>query len=167
MSKTKVNDVEERAKILLDEANQLFNRLEASILYLGGRTTSFFGIIVSMVSFQITLIVILSGIRCFVNYSYLLLSVYLVFAVISGALSVYLHRVFDYADVEMFNKVRFERLSTCTTKDLLSDLLFFTRKAYEHNYELYNHNIKLLKLLYLSFLLCNVFFTLLIMSLWI
>lgn len=161
-------DIAERTKILLDEANQLFNRLEANISSLGGKTSSFFGILLGIISFQVTLIIIIlnSGGK-FSNYSYFLLIVFSVSMIISVLLSTYLLRPSDYKDVEVFKEGRFKTLSSCSKEDLLSDFLYQVKKSYENNYDVYNHNVNCLIFLYVFFLLGNFIYILLIISMWI
>ncbi len=158
-------DLEERAKILLEEANQLFNRLEGNISYVGEKVSSFFGIILGVISFQVTLIIIIlnNGGR-FSIYSYITLILYLTFIFISAILAIYLLRPKNYKDVEMFKKNRFNRLCSISVNDLLSDFLYYVREAYEHNYNVYNNEIKWLTRLYYCFCVENVLYILLILT---
>ena len=160
--------MEERAKILLDEANQLFNRLEANISYLGGKISSFFGILLGLISFQVTLIIILlNNGGEFSIYSYILLFLFSVVMVISVLLSIYLLRPCNYKDVEIFEENRFKRLSSSSREDILSDFLYQVKKSYEYNCEVYNNNIKYLICLYFFFLMGNLFYVILIIILWV
>lgn len=162
-----MDDVEDRAEILLEEANQLLNRLENDISYLGGKIASFFGITVSVMSFQATLIIVLSSIKGFTKYSYLFLILYLAFMLWSAGSLFYLLRPRSLKDVDVFREDRLERLRSCSKKVLLSDLMYFTKKVYENNYKTYKKCFERLKDLYSLFLMGNVFYVFLIISLWI
>lgn len=164
MNEIGANDVNTRANILLDEANLLFNRLDANISYLGGKIMSFFGILIGLLSLQFTLIIIVIGIKTPTAFSYFLMFIYFIFTVISCTISVYLVRMADYVEIELFDEDRFKELSRFKKSDLLTDLLYFTKVAYEHNYRIYSANTKLLSYLYFAFLLENVFYILLITS---
>ncbi len=163
-----VRDLVGRERVLLDEANQLFNRLESNISYLGGKVSSFFGILLGLISLQVTLVALLlnNGGR-FSVYSHGLLVLFSAIMTVSALLSVSLLRPRSYRDVEVFKEDRFERLSICSTQDLLSDLLYYTREAYEHNYEIYNKNTDCLNALYALFLTGNMLYVLLVLSMWI
>jgi hypothetical protein len=163
-----ITDLVEREGILWNQANQLFNRLESDISYLGGRISSFFGILLGLISLQVTLLALLlnNGGR-FSVYSYVLIVSFSVVMAISVALSAYLLRPRGYRDVEVFKEDRFKRLSSCSRQDLLSDLLYFTREAYEHNYGIYNRNVDCLNIVYALFLAGNVLYVFLVLSMWI
>lgn len=157
----------ERERILFDESNQLFNRLESDISYMGGRVSSFFGILLGLISLQVALIALLlnNGGR-FSIYSHSLLVLFSATTAVTVIMSVYLLRPRGYKDIEVFREDRFKRLSTCSQEELLSDFLYHTREAYEYNYEIYNRNAECLDVLYVLFLAGNILYVLLVLSMW-
>lgn len=153
------DDLEKRMKIMHDVANQLFNRLESNISYLGNKISTFFGILIGLISFQIVFLRILLNNNCeFSNYSWILLILFSIFIILSIIFSIYLLRPSEYKDIDIFKKKRFIRLSSCDKKTLLSDFIFHLKVCYEHNYEIYNKNVYWLYYLYASFILANLFY---------
>ena len=159
------DDLEERSKILLDEANQLFNHLEANISYLGGKVSALFGILLSLISLQVALmILVLNGGGNFSLFSCILLCLFASVMIVSVFLLVYLLKPCTYKDVGMFKEKRFKELCSFPKLVLLSDLLYYVKISYENNYKIYNDRIQVLIYWYACFLVGNLLYILLIVS---
>jgi len=158
-------EIEERMGIFLNEANQRFNRLEANISYIGGKISSFFGILLSLISLQATLILLLlNNGGNFSIYSPIFLILFLIVMSACVCLLVCLLKPKDYKDIKLFSEKRFKRLVSCNKEKLLSDFLYHTKKCYDHNDSIYTETTIKLTNFYYLFLIGNLFYIFLIIS---
>lgn len=160
-------DVEKRTKIFLNESKELFNQLESDISNLGGRIYSFFTILLALLSFQVYLLARLqdSG-RQFSNFSFFLFFFFavIIFVCILSLICYFFLQKHNYEYIELFEKDRFNLLSSCSSVELLSDFLYHTKKCYEHNSKVYHKNITHLRTVYWLFAIGNIGYILLVIS---
>jgi hypothetical protein len=158
-------DVEKRSEVILDQASQVFNRLDTNISSFGGKISSFFQTLLALITVQASLIVIvLNNGRSFSKWSYFLLLIFFFLICISVILSIYLLRPREFRDLEIFEKNRFITLLKSDKKQLLSDFLYHIKICYEYNDRIYNENIQNLIRLYYIFFIGNIVYILLIIS---
>ena len=162
------SDVDERTEIILNQAIQVFNRLDANISTFGGKISSFFQLLFALITFQVALLfIVINNGGIFSKWSFLLLFVFIILMVTSVIVVIYLLRPRKFLDIEIFKEDRFKRLCHSDKKQLLSDFLFQVKTAYAYNDKIYNENIQNLIRLYHIFLTTNIFYILLILSLWV
>lgn len=140
-------DLIERTGIILDQANLLFNRLENNIGLLKNRVSTFFGILISTISVEITLVQILFQKEpTFPNWAFFVLIVPFTILMVYCGIKLYeVFKVKEYKDIKIFKEKRFDELCYASKKRLLSDFLKHIKEAYEHNCTIYKKDIKSFK----------------------
>lgn len=132
-----VNDVSERAKIILEQSNLLFNRLEGSRTSLKNQVTTFFAIFITTITLQLTFLQLTFSIigNLLSNFEVLILFIpFLIVMIMSGIQLFPLFWSTKYLELNIFGHERFEQLASLKKDDLLSDILYYLRESYKNNF---------------------------------
>lgn len=148
------HNLEKRMEIILNEANLVFNRLENNISNLKSRASTFLAIIIATLGFLISLLQIFYSINNNLTILQLILFVlpFITLILISIILLFRLIWTTTYYEIELFSKERFKEILNAENLDLLLDFLYFIRKFYTNNYEIYNRHIFIYNFVLIYFL---------------
>ncbi|MFA5269587.1 MAG: hypothetical protein WC379_16600 [Methanoregula sp.] len=159
-------ELEKRTKILVDEANQVYNRFFSNIDALHKKIITLFQIFLVLISIESVIIVF----HLQNGYKFSEISKFLTFWIIwwgicSFLLLVYLVYPRWYKDVLIFEEDRFKELSNYSSQTLLSDFLYHMKESYDFNKPLYIQQTKLFYVAYMGVIIMTISYVILIISL--
>lgn len=148
------DNLEKRLKIILNEANLVFNRLENNISNLKSRSSTFLAIIIATLGFLISLLQIFYSMNNNLTNLQLILFLlpFIILILISIILLFRLIWTTTYYEIELFRKERFKEILNAENLDVLLDFLFFIRKFYTNNYEIFNRHTFIYRYVLIFFL---------------
>jgi hypothetical protein len=130
--------LEHRTKVFADEANQVFSRHLSDVALLNSRTITLLQIFLILVSIESSVIVFLiqKGYK-FSTINFIFLIPVLILA--STSFIVLLWRTIprQFGDVKLFEDSEFYKLINLQAQDVLSDYIYWMKKSYDHNVEIY------------------------------
>lgn len=159
-------ELEKRMKLLVDEANQVFNRSLSNIDSLHRKIITIFQIFLVLISIEVVVITyhtqngfqftyfskfLLLWVSCWAAFSFLTLVILLIPR--------------WYKDVSIFEEKRFDELCKLSSTDLLSDFLYQTKKAFQYNDPIYYRMTVGLTIAYVSVVVMTISYVFLIISL--
>lgn len=159
-------NLENRAKILVDEANEAFNHFLSSIDSLNNKISSLFQIFLVIISIEVVILT-----PYFQNdviksvFSKLLLFSVILSGLVSLILLIYLLCPKPMRDISIFEEKRFNELCNLDSLDLLQDFLYQMKESYQFVVPIYNQRVKYFYLSYIFVILMTVLYILLIVSL--
>jgi hypothetical protein len=159
-------NLEKRAKLLVDEANDAFNRFISNFDSLNNKISSLFQIFLVLISIEIVVIFpYFENDFVFTVYSKFLICWVIFWGIISFGLLIYLLCPKQIRDISIFEEKRFNELCTLDSMDLLSDFLYQMKNSYQFVVPIY---IKVKNFFYLAFttvIIMTVSYIILIISL--
>lgn len=158
--------LEKRMKILIDEANLVFNRSISNIDSLRRSILTLFQILLVLISIEVVVITYHSqnGFRFSYPSQFLLIWV-LCWGVYSFGSLVFLLNPRWFKDVSIFEEKRFNELCTLGSNDLLSDFLYQTKEAFQYNDPIYYRMTIGFSIAYVSVIVMTISYIILIISL--
>jgi len=166
LSEEEREKLEKRMKILIDEANQVFNRSISNIDSLHRKAITLFQIFLVLISIEVVVITYHSQNGFHFSYiSQFLLIWILCWGFYSFGTLVFLLTPRWYKDVSIFEEKRFEELCNLSSKDLLSDFLYQTKEAFQYNDPIYYRMTIGVSIAYVSVIVMTISYIILIISL--
>jgi hypothetical protein len=157
--------LENRTKILVDEACQVFNRFLSNVDSLVKKIISLFQMFLVLISIEIAIITFhLQNGFVLSNVSRYLLYLICFLGFLSFVVLVYLVYPKWFKDVSIFEEKRFNELCVLDEMDLLSDYLYNMKTSYQFNVPIYNKITKGFYIAYVSVVLMTMFFVILIIN---
>ena len=130
------DDYDERTKIILEEANIVFDRFISNIDKINSKILASFQIFLVIVTIQIALIGFgdKNNLSCI---NFVMMSLILILVIFTFGYFSFLIWPKSYQHVEIFNEDRFNELCGVTKTELLSDFLYQTRESHLANIDNY------------------------------
>lgn len=145
--------------IIIGKGTEVFERMENNISNLNDRNMTFMGIILATLSIILTLILFLHQMGLeFSKLDLILLIFFCFFSAISLVITISCYRLTGYKDLNIFEQKRFNELVVMDEQTLLSDLLFYLKKSYEHNANKYNERTRWFTVALHLFIIANIIF---------
>jgi hypothetical protein len=159
-------ELEKRMKILIDQANQVFNRSITNIDSLHRKIITHFQIFLVLISIEVVVITYhtQNGFQFSYFSKFLLIwvSCWGLFSLISLVILLIPRW---YKDVSVFEEKRFDELCKLNSIDLLSDFLYQTKDAFQYNDPIYYRITVGLTVSYVSVIVMTISYIILIISL--
>ena len=157
--------LEQRAKILVDEANEAFNHFLSSIDTLNDRVSTLFQIFLVLISIEVVILPqYLQNVSVFSSYANFFFRSVIFFGIVLFGLLVYLLIPSPFRDISIFEEKRFNILCNLDSYDLLSDFLFQMKESYNYVTPIYRWRIKCFFCALISVILMTICYVVLIVS---